>query len=152
LCSPEAGWQRRKKGACAMAGRDETDWDRGGAYQGVTQRARRAIGAARDEAERLGVGYVGIEHLLLGLLRDPRDVAATILAARGIDLERARVEVRRRSERAGSGARSGERGIMPGARRALQLAMADAREWQAAMGGPSARAGAVDTVNLLMGM
>jgi ATP-dependent Clp protease ATP-binding subunit ClpC len=135
-----------------MAGRDATDWDRGGEYQGFTQRARRAIGAARDEAERLGVGYVGSEHLLLGLLRDPRDAAAMILAARGIDLERTRAEVRRRSERARSGPGSGERGITPGARRALQLAMADAREWQAATGGTSARADAVDTVNLLMGV
>jgi ATP-dependent Clp protease ATP-binding subunit ClpA len=135
-----------------MAGRDETDWDRGGESQGFTQRARRAIGAARDEAERLGVGYVGIEHLLLGLLRDPRDAAAMILAARGIDLERTRAEVRRHSERVRSGPGSGERGITPGARRALHLAMADAREWQAAAGGPNSRADAVDTVNLLMGV
>lgn len=50
-----------------------------------TPRCKKAIEAAIDEAQSLGHGYVGTEHLLLGLLRDPDEFPVTLL--RSIDIE-----------------------------------------------------------------
>lgn len=49
--------------------------------------ARRALHFAMEEAKRLGHNYIGTEHILLGLLRERKGVAAQILAGLGIDLE-----------------------------------------------------------------
>ena len=52
--------------------------------------ARRVLGLAREEADRVGHRYVGPEHLLLGVLRDGSSGAARVLQAHGVDLEAAR--------------------------------------------------------------
>ena len=54
---------------------------------------KRALQYAAEEADRLLHNYIGTEHLLLGLLREERSVAAEVLAARGLKIE----AVRRRS-------------------------------------------------------
>jgi ATP-dependent Clp protease ATP-binding subunit ClpA len=59
---------------------------------GMTPPAKRVIPLAIDEARRLGDAYIGPEHLLLGLVRDPSG-AAEVLASLGIDLDRVRHEV-----------------------------------------------------------
>jgi ATP-dependent Clp protease ATP-binding subunit ClpA len=59
----------------------------------ATCRARRALRLANREARRLRQDYLGTEHLLLGLLKEGRGVAATVLQSRGVDLEKARREV-----------------------------------------------------------
>jgi hypothetical protein len=61
----------------------------------------RALQYAAEEADRLLHDYVGTEHLLLGLLREDRSVAADVLAARGLRIEAVReaiVELRSRGE------------------------------------------------------
>jgi ATP-dependent Clp protease ATP-binding subunit ClpC len=61
----------------------------------------RALQYAAEEADRLLHNYVGTEHLLLGLLREERSVAAEVLAARGLRIEAVReaiVELRSRGE------------------------------------------------------
>jgi ATP-dependent Clp protease ATP-binding subunit ClpA len=60
---------------------------------GLTPAAKRVIDLAIDEARRLGHSYVGPEHLLLGLVRDPTGVAAGMLASLGVDLDTVRHEV-----------------------------------------------------------
>jgi len=62
---------------------------------GLTPRARRVIELAIDEARRLGHGYIGTEHLMLGLLREGEGIAAGVLDSLGITLERTRAEVER---------------------------------------------------------
>jgi len=57
---------------------------------GLTQRARRVVELAVDEARRQGHQYVGTEHLLLGLVREGESVAARILEKLGVQLEQAR--------------------------------------------------------------
>ncbi|MEO0260163.1 MAG: ATP-dependent Clp protease ATP-binding subunit [candidate division WOR-3 bacterium] len=57
--------------------------------------ARRCLNYAIDEAKKLGHNYIGTEHLLLGLLRERKGVAARALAAWGVSLEEARDEVLR---------------------------------------------------------
>jgi ATP-dependent Clp protease ATP-binding subunit ClpC len=57
-----------------------------------TDRARSAVVLARDEARRLDHGYIGTEHLLLGLIREGEGVAARALAALGPDDLRGQIE------------------------------------------------------------
>ena len=56
--------------------------------QGLTPRAKRIIEIAYMEANRLGHGYVGTEHLLMGILREYESVAAKLIVMTGTDLNR----------------------------------------------------------------
>lgn len=60
-----------------------------------TPRAQQVLGLARKEADRLQHGFVGTEHLLLGLLHLGQGVAVTVLAKQGVDLDAVRLEVER---------------------------------------------------------
>jgi ATP-dependent Clp protease ATP-binding subunit ClpA len=55
--------------------------------------AKKALELALREAEHLGHGYIGTEHLVLGLVRDERSAAVRMLGARGITRERVRAAV-----------------------------------------------------------
>jgi len=59
---------------------------------GLTPRAKRVIELAIDEARHLGHGYIGTEHLLLGLLREGEGAAAEILTSLNVTLEKIRTE------------------------------------------------------------
>ena len=59
----------------------------------LTPRAKRVIEYAMEESVALNHGYVGTEHLLLGLLRDPAGVAAQVLTSLGLELADLRQEV-----------------------------------------------------------
>jgi ATP-dependent Clp protease ATP-binding subunit ClpC len=61
----------------------------------LAPRAKRAIEFAVDEARRLNSNYIGVEHLLLGLLRESEGVACSVLESFGITSERTRDEVNR---------------------------------------------------------
>ena len=68
-----------------------------------TDRARRVVVLAHDEARLLNHDYLGTEHLLLGLIREGEGVAAQVLMQLGADLSRVRQRViERRSGAAGS--------------------------------------------------
>ncbi len=58
-----------------------------------TPRAQQVLALARKEAERLHHGYVGTEHLLLGLIRLGQGTAVTVLGRLGLDLETVRANV-----------------------------------------------------------
>jgi hypothetical protein len=62
-----------------------------------TPRAKKSLELALREALRLGHDYIGTEHLLLGLIRDPDFVARKLLAAQGVDEAAARAAVERAS-------------------------------------------------------
>lgn len=59
-----------------------------------TSRAKMVIELAMEESSELGHDYVGTQHLLLGLIREGKGIAAQALADAGIDLDDAREEVR----------------------------------------------------------
>jgi ATP-dependent Clp protease ATP-binding subunit ClpC len=59
---------------------------------GLTPRAKKVLELAVDEARLLNHHYVGIEHLLLGLIRAEKDIAAGVLESMGVTLEKARTE------------------------------------------------------------
>ncbi|HLK60542.1 MAG TPA: Clp protease N-terminal domain-containing protein, partial [Chthonomonadaceae bacterium] len=50
-------------------------------------RAKRVVDLAYDEARQLGNNYLGTEHLLLGLAREPETAAGQVLAYFGVELE-----------------------------------------------------------------
>ena len=60
----------------------------------LTPRAKRVIDCAYEEAQQLQNNYIGVEHLLLGMLREGDGLAARVLTKLGADLERARQEIR----------------------------------------------------------
>ena len=60
-----------------------------------TSRAKKVLELAMSEARELGHSYVGTEHLLLGLLREEKGIAAQVLTDAGVNLEAARSETLR---------------------------------------------------------
>ena len=65
----------------------------------LTPAARQVMSLAADEAEQLGQGYIGDEHVLLGLLRGQAGGASLLLRRHGLDLAGARAELARLSAR-----------------------------------------------------
>jgi ATP-dependent Clp protease ATP-binding subunit ClpC len=61
----------------------------------LTGQVRTILALAREEATRLGHGYFGAEHLLLGLLAEAHGIAAHVLIDPGVTLEKARAETMR---------------------------------------------------------
>jgi DNA-binding transcriptional regulator YhcF (GntR family) len=61
-----------------------------------TSRAKKVLELAMSEARELNHSYVGTEHLLLGLLREEKGIAAQVLTEAGVTLEAARAETLRR--------------------------------------------------------
>ena len=61
---------------------------------GFTDRARRTIQWAREEAELHGHDWIGTEHLLLGLIREPHGVGGAVLISRGLSLDSRRETVK----------------------------------------------------------
>ena len=62
-------------------------------FERFTDRARRVIVLAQEEARSLQHNYIGTEHLLLGLIREGEGVAAKALASKGVELEATRKQV-----------------------------------------------------------
>jgi ATP-dependent Clp protease ATP-binding subunit ClpC len=60
-----------------------------------TSRAKKVLELAMSEARELGHSYVGTEHLLLGLLREEKGIAAQVLTDAGVNLDAARTETLR---------------------------------------------------------
>ncbi|SHF46893.1 ATP-dependent Clp protease ATP-binding subunit ClpC [Caldanaerobius fijiensis DSM 17918] len=60
---------------------------------GYTPRAKRVLELSFAEARRLGVNYIGTEHILLGLIREGDGVAARVLSELGVDLNKTRDEI-----------------------------------------------------------
>jgi homoserine dehydrogenase len=91
-----------------------------------TQRARRALGLALEEAERLHHAHIGTEHLLLALLREEGGVGGRVLRELGLEVRRTR-EMLERLAGAGQAARGSRIDLTPGVKRALELAVDEAR-------------------------
>jgi ATP-dependent Clp protease ATP-binding subunit ClpC len=65
----------------------------GAPIQGLTPRAKRVIELAMGDANRLGHNYVGTEHLLMGVLREPESAAARLITSAGADLNKLYTEI-----------------------------------------------------------
>ena len=62
-------------------------------FDKFTERARRVLSLAQEEAQRFNHNYIGTEHLLLGLAREGDGLAAKILANLGVELNKVRAAV-----------------------------------------------------------
>ena len=69
---------------------------------GLTPQAKKVIELAVDESHRMGHGYIGTEHLLLGLIREGEGIGARILLDLGLNVERIRAETTRVLEKGGT--------------------------------------------------
>src|SRR5205823_9017865 len=96
-------------------------------WQRFTERARRVVFFAQEEAGRLGENYVSTEHLLLGLVRENDSVAARILDRLGVSLGRIRSEIERQVTR-GDGRLGQDMQLTPRAKRVIDLAYDEARQ------------------------
>ena len=96
-------------------------------WQRFTERARKVVFYAQEEAGRLGENYVSTEHLLLGLVRENDSVAARILDRIGVSLGRIRSEIERQVAR-GDGRLGQDMQLTPRAKRVIDLAYDEARQ------------------------
>jgi ATP-dependent Clp protease ATP-binding subunit ClpC len=94
-------------------------------FEQFTDRARRAVVQAQQEASRLNHNYIGTEHLLLGLIREGDGVAAKALESLGISLDAVRQQVEEIIGR-GQQALSGHIPFTPRAKRVLELSLREA--------------------------
>jgi len=95
-------------------------------WQRFTERARRVVFFAQEEATRLGEHYVSTEHLLLGLIRENDSVAARLLDRMGVSLGRVRSEIERQVTR-GDGVSGRDIQLTPRGKRVIDLAYDEAR-------------------------
>ena len=107
-----------------------------------TPRAEEALRLSQESAEELGHGYVGSEHLLLGLLREEEGLAHRVLTEYGLTDEMI-LSVLRRSVGAGLAGTAPSQGLTPRAKGVVELAVSKA----ARMGSPM-----IGTEHLLMGI
>jgi ATP-dependent Clp protease ATP-binding subunit ClpC len=96
-------------------------------FERFTDRARRVVVLAQEEARRLDHSYIGTEHLLLGLLREGDGVAARALSAMRISLDEVRREIEEIIGR-GSQAPSGHIPFTPRAKKVLELSLREAQQ------------------------
>jgi ATP-dependent Clp protease ATP-binding subunit ClpC len=96
-------------------------------FDRFTERARKVIALAREEAGRLGHDYIGTEHLLLGLIREGGGVAAAVLENLTVDLERVRLEVEKLVVIGGGTLTLGEVPFTPRAKKVLELSVEEAQ-------------------------
>src|SRR5579884_3777440 len=95
-------------------------------FDKFTERARKVLTLAQEEATRFNHNYIGTEHLLLGLVREGDGVAARVLSNLGVELNRVRSAV---EFIIGRGDRMivGEIGLTPRAKKVIELAVDEAR-------------------------
>ena len=94
-------------------------------FEKFTDKARRVVVLAQEEAKLLNHNYIGTEHILLGLIHEGEGVAAKALEALGINLEQVREQVQ---EIIGQGqqAPSGHIPFTPRAKKVLELSLREA--------------------------
>ena len=95
-------------------------------FEKFSERARRALTRAQEEAQRFGHNYIDTEHVLLGLIAEEEGVASRVLANLGVAPNKIRAAV---EFVVGRGERSsiGEVGLTPRAKRVIELAVDEAR-------------------------
>ncbi len=111
ICDPETG----------LSG-DQVD-----RWRLFTERARRVVFFAQEEAARVGENYLGTEHLLLGLVRESDSTAGRILLRLGADMGRISAEVKEQANR-GHGSLGQGFKLTPRAERVINMATEEVRQ------------------------
>jgi ATP-dependent Clp protease ATP-binding subunit ClpC len=92
-----------------------------------TQRVRKVLFLAREEAGRLQHDYIGTEHLLLGIIREGEGIAANVLRRLGIDFDRIQAAIEETVSAQIGPVTIGEIPFTPRAKRVLELSVDEAR-------------------------
>ena len=95
-------------------------------FDPFTERARKVLSLAQEEAQRLQHPYIGTEHLLLGLVHEGEGIAAKVLSNLGVELKEVRDAVEAIISR-GDHVVLGEIGLTPRAKKVIELAVDEAR-------------------------
>ncbi|MCD6583139.1 MAG: ATP-dependent Clp protease ATP-binding subunit [Candidatus Omnitrophica bacterium] len=96
-------------------------------FNRFTERARKVLVLAKEEARRFNHDYIGTEHILLGLIREGEGVACAVLQNLGMDLDRLRREVEKLVAPGSAQAVIGDIPFTPRAKKALEIAAEEAR-------------------------
>jgi ATP-dependent Clp protease ATP-binding subunit ClpC len=95
-------------------------------FDRFTDRAKKVMNLARQEAQRFNHEYLGTEHVLLGLVQEGSGVAANVLKNMGIDLNKIRSEVEKIVKSGPSTVTMGQLPFTPRAKKVLELSMEEA--------------------------
>ncbi|MEO0660554.1 MAG: ATP-dependent Clp protease ATP-binding subunit, partial [Planctomycetota bacterium] len=95
-------------------------------FDRFTDRAKKVMNLARQEAQRFNHEYLGTEHILLGLVQEGSGVAANVLKNMGIDLNKIRMEVEKIVKTGPSMTTMGQLPFTPRAKKVLELSMEEA--------------------------
>ena len=96
-------------------------------YERFTDRARRVMQLANQEAQRFNHEYIGTEHILLGLIKEGSGVAASVLKNLGIDLRKIRLEVENVVQSGPDMVTMGKLPQTPRAKKVIEYSMEEAR-------------------------
>jgi len=96
-------------------------------FDRFTERARKVIILAKEEARRFNHDYIGTEHILLGLIKEGESVASTVLQNLALGLDTIRLEVEKLVQFGPSTVVSGDIPFTPKAKKVIELAMDEAR-------------------------
>src|SRR5450756_461863 len=92
-----------------------------------TERARKVLTLAQEEAQRFNHSYIGTEHILLGLIREGDGVAAHVLANLNVELHKVRGAVEQIIGR-NEGVVIGDVGLTPSSKKVIELAVDEAKK------------------------
>ncbi len=95
-------------------------------FNKFTERARKVLTLAQEEAQRFQHNYIGTEHLLLGLVSEGEGVAAKVLTNLGVQLSDVRKAVEYIIGR-GDRVAPGDIGLTPRAKKVIELAVDEAK-------------------------
>ncbi len=96
-------------------------------FERFTDRARKVMALANQEAQRFNHEYVGTEHVLLGLVKEGQGVAANVLHNLGIDLKKIRLEVEKIVKSGPDMVTMGKLPQTPRAKKVIEFAIEEAR-------------------------
>ncbi len=97
-------------------------------FDRFTDRAKKVMSFARQEAQKFNHEYIGTEHILLGLVQEGSGVAANVLKNMDIDLEKVRHEVEKIVKTGPSMVTMGQLPFTPRAKKVLELSMEEASQ------------------------
>ena len=99
-----------------------------GPFDRFNDRAKRVLALAQDEAIRFNHNYIGVEHLVLGLIREGEGVAARVLDSLGADIQKARSSVEFIIGRGDASTSPSEITLSPRTKKVIELAIDEARK------------------------
>ena len=96
-------------------------------YERFTDRARKVMQLANQEAQRFNHEYIGTEHILLGLVKEGSGVAANVLKNLDVDLRKIRLEVEKLVQSGPEMVTMGKLPQTPRAKKVIEYSMEEAR-------------------------